>query len=186
MSKWKNIMRRLLLLCNSEVKSTFEQIFEVGAAGAENHLVDIFIYFIYISLYIFYPYTYYIWEPPCGLSTSFHRQTTSCPQSPHFPKGFWRHLSTRPKKGLFSRTIQFFRLSIEREFRGTTFLVGSKPLFLMAAENALANLPDNYSTSSRIGRTSWISLSTFFSSSGKKEDFVDSFSSSQQLGERYI
>ena len=42
-------MRRLLLLCNSEVKSTFEQIFEVGAAGAENHLVDLFIYFIYIQ-----------------------------------------------------------------------------------------------------------------------------------------
>ena len=32
-------MRRVLILCNSEVKNTFEQIFEVGAAGAENHLV---------------------------------------------------------------------------------------------------------------------------------------------------
>ena len=61
-----------------------------------------------------------------------------------------------------------------------------KAVVLLATENALANIPDNYSTSGRIGRTSWISLSTFFSSSGKKEDFVDSFSSSQQLGERYI
>ena len=51
-------MRRLLLLCNSEVKSTFEQIFEVGAAGAENHLVDIFIYFIYIYLYILFIYMF--------------------------------------------------------------------------------------------------------------------------------
>ena len=42
-------MRRVLILCKSEVKNTFEQIFEVGAAGAENHLVDIFIYFIYIQ-----------------------------------------------------------------------------------------------------------------------------------------
>ena len=32
-------MRRVLILCNSEVKNTFEQIFEVRAAGAENHLV---------------------------------------------------------------------------------------------------------------------------------------------------
>ena len=42
-------MRRVLILCKSEVKNTFEQIFEVGAAGAENHLVDLFIYFIYIQ-----------------------------------------------------------------------------------------------------------------------------------------
>ena len=43
----------VLISCNSEVKNTFEQIFEVGAAGAENHLVDIFINFIYIHILIY-------------------------------------------------------------------------------------------------------------------------------------
>ena len=157
-------MRRLLLLCNSEVKSTFEQIFEVGAAGAENHLVDIFIYFIYIYLYILFIYMFmFIFKNhlvgsqrlPSGRQRHVHKVLI-------FQKAFEGICQRSLKKGFFLKTGQFFKLSIGRDLRGTTFLVGSKSLFLLAAENALANIPDNYSTSGRIGRTSWISLSTFF------------------------
>ena len=130
-------MRRVLILCNSEVKNTFEQIFEVGAAGAENHLVG-------------------SQRLPSGRQRHVHKVLI-------FQKAFEGICQRSLKKSSFQGQYNsFFKLSREREFCGTTFLVGSKPLFLLAAENALANIPDNYSTSGRIGRTSWISLSTFF------------------------